>query len=87
MLIACIIYPIGFDDNTVKNICGRNAEPFVMDKCQIRWAYILAIVLIFDAFILAALAFVLAARQAREIPEFKKLKEGKPCIPSMEWVC
>lgn len=76
MLVACVIYPIGFDDPDVRRVCGRESEAYFMDECQIRWAYILAIVLIFDALILAALAFVIAARQAKELPEFKKLKEG-----------
>ncbi|XP_045165539.1 LHFPL tetraspan subfamily member 3 protein-like isoform X2 [Mercenaria mercenaria] len=77
MAVACIIYPNAFDDNDVRRICGQDATAYNMDKCRIRWAYILAIVLIFDALILAVLAFVLAARQAKMFPEFKKLKEDQ----------
>jgi len=69
MAIGCIIYPNSFSDENVKRICGQEATAYNMDKCQIRWGYILAIVLIFDALILAVLAFVLAARQAKSIPE------------------
>lgn len=38
-------------------------------NCQIRWAYILAIVGIFDALILAILAAVLATRYVRPTSE------------------
>jgi len=76
MAVGCIIYPISFDDDNVRRICGDEADAYNMAKCQIRWAYILGIVLIFDALILGILAFVLAARQARRIDEFHKLKEG-----------
>ncbi|KAH3880975.1 LHFPL tetraspan subfamily member 3 protein-like isoform X2 [Dreissena polymorpha] len=80
MAVGCLVYPSGFDDDDVRRICGSDAKRYSMDKCQIRWAYILAIVLIFDAFILAILAFVIAARQARMFPEFKKLKEDNSHI-------
>lgn len=75
MAVGCIIFPNGFDDDNVRRICGQDSTAYNMDKCQIRWAYILAIVLIFDAFILAILAFVLSVRQAKMMPEFKKMKE------------
>lgn len=80
MAVGCIIYPNAYDDDDVRRICGQDATAYNMDKCRIRWAYILAIVLIFDALILAILAFVLAARQAKMMPEFKKLKEEKSPI-------
>jgi hypothetical protein len=35
----------------------------------VRWAYVLAILGIFDAFVLASLAFVLATRQAKLLPD------------------
>lgn len=73
---GCIVYPKSFENETFKRICGPDAKGYFMDKCQIRWTYILAIVLIFDAFILAVLAFVLAARQAKIRPEFEKVKKG-----------
>ena len=76
MAVACIIYPNGWDDVDVRRICGQDATAYNMADCQIRWAYILAIVLIFDAVILATLAFVLAARQARELPSEEKSKKG-----------
>ncbi|XP_014770037.1 LHFPL tetraspan subfamily member 3 protein [Octopus bimaculoides] len=69
MLLGCVVYPNGWDNETVRRICGVEATKYYLDRCTIRWAYILAIILIFDAIILAVLAFVLAAKQARVLPE------------------
>lgn len=75
--VGCIIYPNGWDEDDVRRICGQEAKAYQMADCQIRWAYILGIVLIFDALILSILAFVLAARQARELPsEEEKSKKA-----------
>ena len=76
MAVACIIYPNAWDDDDVRRICGQEAKAYQIADCQIRWAYILGIVLIFDALILAILAFVLAARQARDLPSEEKVKKG-----------
>ncbi|XP_041350056.1 LHFPL tetraspan subfamily member 3 protein-like isoform X2 [Gigantopelta aegis] len=73
MAIACIVYPNGWDDPQVVSIC--NSQTYGIGSCGIRWAYILAIVLIFDAFILATLAFILAAKQAKLLPEVYGKKE------------
>lgn len=75
MAVACIIYPNAWDDDDVRRICGQEAKAYQIADCQIRWAYILGIVLIFDALILAILAFVLAARQARDLPSEEKVKK------------
>jgi hypothetical protein len=45
------------------NICETSSSYYV-GKCTVRWAYILAIVGIFDILFLSILAFVLARRQA-----------------------
>ena len=76
MAVACIIYPNAWDDDAVRRICGQEAGAYEIADCQVRWAYILGIVLIFDALILSILAFVLAARQARELPAEEKIKKG-----------
>ncbi|XP_076468753.1 LHFPL tetraspan subfamily member 3 protein-like [Babylonia areolata] len=65
MLLACIIYPAGWDHKEVETICGPDAGQFKLGECNIRWAYILGILGIFDAFVLALLAFFLAAKRAR----------------------
>ena len=65
MLLACIIYPAGWNEPEVQEICGADADEFKLGECNIRWAYILAILGIFDAAVLAVLAFFLAAKRAK----------------------
>ncbi|KAJ8301615.1 hypothetical protein KUTeg_020602 [Tegillarca granosa] len=66
---GCIVYPNGWDDPEVQRICGMDTDKYNKGRCAVRWAYVLAIVLIFDAFILAILAFVLAVKQANLMPK------------------
>ena len=66
MFLGCIIYPLGWDADEVQRICGHDADEFDLDECGIRWAYILAIVGIFDVLALGILAFVLAGRVAHD---------------------
>ncbi|XP_074649857.1 LHFPL tetraspan subfamily member 3 protein-like [Tubulanus polymorphus] len=68
MFLGCIVYPAGWGSEEVKGVCGSTAK-FNRADCGIRWAYILAIIGIFDALVLATLAFVLASRQAKLLPE------------------
>lgn len=72
MFLGCVIYPNGWDSDLVKRVCGLQSGKYGIGLCGMRWAYILAIILIFDAAILAALAFVLAAKQAKLLPEIYK---------------
>lgn len=65
MFLACVIFPAGWDQDEVKAICGPDAKEYKLDDCNIRWGYVLAILGIFDAFILAVLAFFLASKQAK----------------------
>ena len=62
MFLGCIVYPLGWENDKIKRVCGSDAAQFNLGTCGIRWAYILAIIGIFDAFILAILAFVLATK-------------------------
>jgi len=66
MLLACIIYPSGWGADVVANTCG--SESYDAGRCKIQWTYILAIVAIFDAIILAVLAFVLAFKHTKLLP-------------------
>lgn len=63
LLIALFVYPAGFDHPTIQEVCGSDAHEYNLDTCQIRWAYILAIIACGNAFILSALGFFLGARQ------------------------
>lgn len=65
MFIACVIFPAGWDHEEVQKVCGPNADAYDLGECDIRWAYILAILGIFDAAILAVLAFFLASKRAK----------------------
>lgn len=66
MFLACVIYPGGWDAEVVRNLCGSSS--YDSGNCYIQWTYYLAIVAIFDAIILAILAFVLAVRQVKLLP-------------------
>lgn len=65
MFLACVIYPSGWGQNEVKDICGESSGEYRLGACNIRWAYILAILGIFDAAILSVLAFFLAAKRSK----------------------
>ena len=71
LLIALVVYPSGFDHDTIRAVCGPNTNEFYLDTCQIRWAYILAIIAFFNIFILAALGFFLGMSQ----PKIENMQE------------
>lgn len=66
MFLACVIYPGGWDAEVVKEVCASDA--YDSGNCSILWAYILAIIAIFDGIVLAALAFVLAFKHVKLLP-------------------
>lgn len=65
LFLACVIYPSGWDNSELEKICGKDSGRYRTGDCNIRWAYILAILGIFDAAILAVLAFFLASKRAK----------------------
>jgi hypothetical protein len=71
LLIAVIVYPAGFDNDTIRKVCGPKANSFYIDTCQIRWAYILAIIACCNVGILAILGFILGLKQ----PKNERMKE------------
>ena len=79
MFLGCIIYPVGWNNVSVQGVCGAGAAVFQIGQCGIRWAYILAIIGIFDIFVLAILAFVLASRQAKW-PQAAPIYKCKYCM-------
>jgi len=78
MFLGCVIFPSGWDSPAVRRVCGISADKYDLGQCGIRWAFILAIVLVLDAIVLAVLAFVLAAKQARLLPEVYKAEKVPP---------
>lgn len=65
LFLACVIYPSGWENDELQKICGPDSGKYRTGQCNIRWAYILAILGIFDAAILAVLAFFLASKRAK----------------------
>ncbi|CAL1532245.1 unnamed protein product [Lymnaea stagnalis] len=65
MFLACVIFPSGWGEQRVYDLCGAEAGEYKIGKCGVRWAYILAMLGIFDAFVLALLAFFLASKRAK----------------------
>lgn len=63
MVMGCTLYPNNWDSVRIVEICETSSS-YYAGKCRITWAYILAIVGIFDILFLSILAFVLARRQA-----------------------
>lgn len=57
LLLTCLIYPGGWDASDVKAICGQNAASYKTGNCEVRWAFGIAIIAMFDAFILALLSY------------------------------
>ena len=66
MFLACVIYPGGWDAEIVQRLCSSGS--YDSGNCFLQWTYYLAIIAIFDAIVLAALAFVLAIKQVRLLP-------------------
>ena len=62
MILGCIIYPSAWDSERVKEICETSSK-YHVGKCEVRWAYILAVISIFDILILSILALVLSRKQ------------------------
>jgi len=63
LFIALIIYPSGFDNDKIRSVCGSNVNDYYIDTCQVRWAYILAIIAFLNILILAIFAFLLGIKQ------------------------
>jgi len=65
MFLGCVIFPAGWDHMYVRRICGDDVDDYDIGQCEMRWAYILAIIGFFVILILAVMAFCLAANQPR----------------------
>ncbi|XP_070558279.1 LHFPL tetraspan subfamily member 5 protein-like isoform X2 [Ptychodera flava] len=67
LVIGILLYPAGWDGQHVENVCSSSS--YNLGNCEMRWAFILAIIGVFDAGILGILAFILASRQDKLLPE------------------
>ena len=64
----------------MRALCGESVTSFSPGNCSVHWAYVLAMLGVLDAAILATLAFVLGNRQDALLPDDAKDGEGKHII-------
>jgi hypothetical protein len=83
MIMGCVLYPNNWDSSRVTSVCETSSSYYV-GKCTVRWAYILAIVGIFDILFLAILAFVMARRQANNFQESQINFADKSFYPAID---
>uniref|UniRef100_A0A8D8XJS5 Lipoma HMGIC fusion partner-like 3 protein n=2 Tax=Cacopsylla melanoneura TaxID=428564 RepID=A0A8D8XJS5_9HEMI len=69
MIASVVIYPLGWESAKAQEICGPSASQYNLGQCDIKWAYILAIIGCLDVIVLAILAFILATRHIKLQPE------------------
>lgn len=69
MILACISFPLSWNSDQVRWVCGPEANKFEFGICDFRWAYPLAIIGCLDGCILSTLAFILATRNVRLHPD------------------
>uniref|UniRef100_A0A3B4AWY9 Uncharacterized protein n=1 Tax=Periophthalmus magnuspinnatus TaxID=409849 RepID=A0A3B4AWY9_9GOBI len=63
LALACLLFPDSWESPEMRALCGDQVTSFSPGRCSVHWAYILAVLGVLDAAILATLAFVLANRQ------------------------
>ncbi|KAB0365635.1 hypothetical protein FD755_009998 [Muntiacus reevesi] len=81
LVLGCMIFPDGWDAETIRDMCGAKTGKYSLGDCSVRWAYILAIIGILNALILSFLAFVLGNRQTDLLQEELK-QENKDFVGS-----
>ncbi|RNA17791.1 lipoma HMGIC fusion partner-like 3 [Brachionus plicatilis] len=64
IISRCVIYPNNWDDPRIVDIC-ETSRSYSSGKCEIKWAYILSIIGIFDILFLAILSLVMSRRQLK----------------------
>lgn len=74
-----MIFPDGWDAETIRDMCGAKTGKYSLGDCSVRWAYILAIIGILNALILSFLAFVLGNRQTDLLQEELKQENKGEC--------
>ncbi|XP_033124236.1 LHFPL tetraspan subfamily member 2a protein-like [Anneissia japonica] len=79
IIIALCLYPIGWGSESVKQVCGQDADPFQVGDCRIGWAYFTAMgstVLLFVCSILSVQADISTSQD--EIQD--EINKGKSLI-------
>jgi len=67
--IGILSFPAGWDNEEVRGVCGAEADDYKLGTCGIRWGFVLAVVALFDSFILGCLAFTLATKKLKFLEE------------------
>uniref|UniRef100_A0A8C8XSR9 LHFPL tetraspan subfamily member 4 n=1 Tax=Panthera leo TaxID=9689 RepID=A0A8C8XSR9_PANLE len=80
-----MIFPDGWDAETIRDMCGAKTGKYSLGDCSVRWAYILAIIGILNALILSFLAFVLGNRQTDLLQEELKQENKGECAWGRGW--
>lgn len=70
MAIGIVSFPAGWDHDEVRSICGADSDNYELGTCGVRWAFVLAVIVLFDFWVLGCLAFTLAHRDVKPPPHF-----------------
>ncbi|XP_068218964.1 LHFPL tetraspan subfamily member 3 protein [Palaemon carinicauda] len=76
LVVGVVVFPAGWSAEQVREICGPAARPYNLGECEMRWSYILAVIGVLDAAVLASLSFVLATRHVKLHPEPEPIYGG-----------
>lgn len=68
------MYPAGWGARQVKEVCGESATSFSAGTCEVKWAYVIAIICMADAFILSFLSLLFIEREMRS---WESAQDGK----------
>ncbi|XP_035238776.1 LHFPL tetraspan subfamily member 3 protein [Anguilla anguilla] len=69
LALACVLFPDSWECAEMRALCGERVSSFSPGNCSVHWAFVLAMLGVLDAAILATLAFVLGNRQDALLPE------------------
>ncbi|EYC11430.1 hypothetical protein Y032_0050g1909 [Ancylostoma ceylanicum] len=67
MMAGCLIFPYGWDHPRVREIC--ESKRYNLGLCQLRWPFILALILVVDQMSLSMLGFALTFKRPPKMQE------------------
>ncbi|KAM4665070.1 LHFPL tetraspan subfamily member 3 protein-like isoform 2-T2 [Discoglossus pictus] len=82
--LGCLLFPDGWDSPAIRPLCGYRSDRYELGSCSVHWAFVLAIIGIFDALVLSVLGFTLGKRQDALYPDealLKPPKKGLSLVP------
>ncbi|PIO69353.1 hypothetical protein TELCIR_08821 [Teladorsagia circumcincta] len=71
MLAGCLIFPSGWDHARVREIC--DSKRYNLGLCQLRWPYLLALILVVDQMTLSMLGFALTFKRPPKLTDFRSI--------------